>query len=169
LRDLDPATGGERTGVAVEPGVTAVLRDEDTVVGWKDGFIAVDRGSTGALRSAPLLAGTPSSAVTTLAAGPASTLVAGFADGTVGVWARASHRKLYEARLTGPVDHALIGADRVVAVSALGETVTIDLSVLRAEYCALLREIWEETPVVWSEAGPVVRSPPASHACAEDQ
>jgi hypothetical protein len=132
------------------------VRDGDTVVGFADGFIQIGRGT---------LDDTPSSAVTALATGPAATVVAGFADGLVGVWARGTLRRLHEVRLLGPVEHLLVDGARVLAVSALGDTATLDLSVLAGGYCEVLREVWAKTPVVWSETGAVARAAPAAHRC----
>jgi hypothetical protein len=126
------------------------------VVGYADGFIHVGRAT---------LADTPSAEVTALAAGPASTMVAGFGDGMVGVWGRGTLQKLHEVRLHGPIEHLLPDGDRVIAVSALGETATLDLSVLDGDYCGVMREIWAKTPVVWSETGAIARPAPAAHRC----
>src|SRR5262249_51551268 len=163
--EVDPMTGERGSGFAVDQGVTAMLRDTDTFVGFADGFIVVDRGSAGELPGAPMLADTPSAPVTTIEAGPAATIVAGFANGVVGVWSRSSRRKLYQVRLLGPVDRVLRDGNRLLAVTGLGETAPIDLSVLGRDYCSLMRDIWATTPVVWSAPGPARSSPPSSHPC----
>jgi hypothetical protein len=83
----------------------------------------------------------------------------------VGVWSRGSLRKLHETQVYGPIDQLVVEGDRARALSALGESVELDLTILVGDYCTILREIWAKTPVVWTETGPFLRDPPAAHAC----
>ncbi|HTJ45265.1 MAG TPA: hypothetical protein VL463_24330 [Kofleriaceae bacterium] len=54
----------------------------------------------------------------------------------------------------------------MIAVSELGDEVTIDVAPLAADYCALMRSVWAQVPVTWEGGGPVRTPPPRAHRCA---
>ncbi|MBW2263119.1 MAG: hypothetical protein JRG91_14195, partial [Deltaproteobacteria bacterium] len=97
--------------------------------------------------------------------GPAGTIAFGSLNGDVGLFDLASGSILETRRLNGrPVDWKLIG-DRFVVTTLVGDSTVIDLSTYTREYCDLLREIWAETPVVWTDGEAVVATPPSDHVC----
>ena len=61
--------------------------------------------------------------------------------------------------------HLLLEGSKLFAATSLGDHLIWDLGVLQTDYCALLRRIWKEVPVVWEEGVPVKRRPPKGHRC----
>ena len=157
-----PDHGDDRT-VAIGPGASAALLIEDRLVlGFKDGMIefaaAEERGRS--------FEEVPNSAVVSLAKGPAGTLIAGFASGTLGLWNLQDGTLLERAQLHGPVTELLVQDGKLHAASELGDVLTLDLSTFYADYCDLLRDVWAAVPVVWHQGRPVYRPLPAGHVCA---
>jgi len=159
---LDGA-GREHEKLGGVVGATALLRVGDAIViGYQDGIVE-RRGAGERL----LMDDTPSSPVMALIAGPApGTAVAGFANGTLGVWDVASAMRLERMQLHGPVLHLAMDRGRLDAATDLGDQAAYDLGVFRDDYCALLREIWRQVPTRWEEGAPRTRASPAQHRCA---
>ena len=86
-------------------------------------------------------------------------------SGTVGLWDLATGTRLDSWTLHGPVRHLLLEADRLHAVSDLGDVDTADLGVLRRPYCDLIREVWAHAPATWKGGRAERRAPPPGHAC----
>jgi hypothetical protein len=108
----------------------------------------------------------PSSSVARLLLGPGGTVVAGFASGAVGLWS-TEHGKLLETfRLHGPIRFLELRGRTLHAVSELGDHEAIDVGYYVESYCAVLREIWNEVPVIWDEGQVRLRPPPRAHPCA---
>jgi hypothetical protein len=142
---------------------TAVAGGSDRVaIGYRDGNLELLDRRRG---PATVFEQTPPSPVTRVTMGPAGTVLAGFADGSVGMWS-ASGQRLRHTRLHGPVQHLALYDQRVHAVTALGRHRTLDLGVLYEDRCTLLREVWSRVPVVWEEGRAVVRERPMQHPCA---
>ena len=142
-------------------GVTAVLYTPTRLVlGFADGGVEVAGGRPLSLEEVP------SSRVVALAEGPADTIVAGFGNGVLGLWSALDGTRLHSEQLHGPVVHLLRRGSRVHAASQLGDHRVLDLDALVTPYCALLRRVWAEVPVVWEEGRPVLRERPADHPCA---
>jgi len=153
----------EDLSLPVGPGVSAVQRvGGDVLVGYVDGNIEV----IGSERRSPTFEGVPDSAVVSLAEGPTATLFAGFANGMLGLWDIHDGTLLDQAQLHGPVEHLLQRDGRLYAASELGDVLVLDLGAFRADYCDLLRDVWEVVPVVWQEGHPAYATHPADHACA---
>jgi hypothetical protein len=93
-------------------------------------------------------------------------LVVGFADGFIGIWDRSGGERLFGRRLHGPVTRLLIEGERLHAISALGRATTLSLHALHRRYCSLLRELWQEIPVIWRRGSAAVVPPPQGHRCA---
>jgi len=149
-------------GIAVNPGVSAVQRiGGELLVGFVDGSIEL----VGDPQQSAAFEGVPSSAVVSLAEGPAGTLFAGFANGMLGMWDIQDGTQLDRAQLHGPVAHLLLQDGRLYAASELGDALTLDLDVFGADYCDLLRDVWSSVPVVWKDGRPVYADPPAEHLC----
>jgi eukaryotic-like serine/threonine-protein kinase len=108
----------------------------------------------------------PEHAPTALAAGPAGSLVVGFADGLLGLWDPASGERLLHAKLHGPIRHLRVDARGLSAASELGDHLRWELADLERPYCELLADLWARVPVVWEGGRPVARPPPSAHACA---
>ncbi|MFH0901243.1 MAG: hypothetical protein V2A73_11505, partial [Pseudomonadota bacterium] len=136
--------------------------------------------------------GVPASAVVSIIEGPPGTLVAGYANGFLGIWNLENGTLLDSAKLHGPVVHLLLdrraaasprsssarnnplierererdAAGKLYAVTELGDYFVWDLDAFYQEYCELLGNVWSQVPVVWQAGLPVVSLPPAWHKCA---
>ena len=121
-------------------------------------------GTVRAVGSGDPFRDTPSSAAVAMLPGPAGTLIAGFDNGSVGVWDPVSGARLEGLHLHGPARYlALEGAILTVA-TALGDVETLDLGALEQDYCELLREIQVEIEVVPGPHG--LERRPAGGPCA---
>ncbi len=109
--------------------------------------------------------GVPASAVTRIAAGPADTVVVGFASGEVGVWDPRTGGRLHRWKLHGAITAVARSGGRLLVATELGDHLDVDLSVYERGRCELLREVWDEVPLVWSEGRPIVSDIPADHTC----
>jgi len=56
--------------------------------------------------------------------------------------------------------------ERLYAASDLGRQLVWDLSAFHKDYCALMRQLWDEVPVVWQSGQTLERPAPAGHRCA---
>lgn len=108
---------------------------------------------------------TPSSPPVSLLAGPSGTLVAGFADGTLGLWSLQNGARLHQEKLHGPVVHLLRRGARLHAASELGDQLTWDLADFERPYCEVLQEVWRSMELVGEAGKAVVRPPDARHRC----
>jgi WD40 repeat protein len=161
-----PARGAPRT-VEVRALVDAMVRwKRALVVAYQNRrFELVSRGSR-----IPLdLEGIPPARVQLMRLGPKDTLVAGFANGMVGIWDLETRRLLDQVRLHGSVSHLLIEEDKLYAATSIGNHAVVDLKVLVVDRCTLLREVWRKVPMVWEGGKPVPRKPPDNHPCTEKQ
>lgn len=166
------AAGGVRQTRKVDPGVTALTRIGGLLVlGFREGDIQlVDLGGgepTGGPRRTEFgFEGVPASEVRSFLPGPLGTLVAGYANGFLGIWSLRSGTLLYQLRLHGSIDHLVVDDETLYAASGLGDHVTLDLGVLGRPYCDLMREVWAAVPVAWSDGHAIAQPPPDKHACA---
>jgi hypothetical protein len=108
---------------------------------------------------------TPASAVVHVAPGPAGTLLAGFSDGSFGLWSLDHGHRLYRGRLHGAARHGVFSGDHLVVASDLGQHARVRLRVFHEDYCALLRRVWRAVPAVWVDGRPRRRPPPSDHRC----
>ncbi|MBL4687223.1 MAG: hypothetical protein JKY37_21685, partial [Nannocystaceae bacterium] len=164
--DIGMATGA-RVVRPAEPSVTALARVGDALVfGYRDGNLRFfpDATSGDGPRS---FENVPASAVERIVAGPADVVVAGFANGAVGMWSGASGARLALGRLHGRVAHLAVDGTFLYAASDLGHVLRWDLAVLMDDYCTVLREVWDRVPVVWADGRVMVQPAPLLHACAE--
>jgi WD40 repeat protein len=138
--------------------VTAMTRiGERLYLGFRDGNIEASGNVT--------FQDVPASPVVRLLAGPRATLVAGFANGIVGIWRADGGVRLYHSWLHGPVAHLLLQSGKLYAATELGDHVVWDLSLLEMPYCDVLRQVWKSVPVLWEGGSPVLRPPPSDHGC----
>ena len=160
------AMGEPRTAIEVGPAVSAVSRDGSWVLlGYEDGNIERRSRTTRAGRAGLQFEDTVSSAVLRLASGPMGTVVAGHANGRVGLWSLDNGLLLEEASLHGPVTHLGVLGDSLYAATCLGDHLRWDLSTLTTDRCDLMQEVWTAVPVVWENGLPVLRAPPDRHEC----
>jgi len=165
---------GERlSSREVGPGVSAMVQTEESlVIGFEDGsveVVATASDPSSAQRSRLPLEGSPSSRVVKLLEGPAGSLIAGFANGLLGIWSLETGSRLHEVQLHGPVIHTVLRGQRLFAASEMGQHAMLDLRVFHRDYCDLMREVWDTVPVVWEEGRPRRRTPPEMHRCTSGQ
>ena len=167
VRVLGP-TGELLREIATGAGVTAALRSgEYLVVGFSDGSLELFPLVGGREKPAYPFEEVPSSPVVHLQDGPLDTLIAGFANGQVGIWYRDNGQRLRHAQVHGPVSHMLLDGTTLHVASELGDHAALDLSAYFLDECALLRSVWDSVPVVWESGLPARRDSPAGHRCAE--
>ena len=163
---LFDATGHAEGRYAVSPGASAVASSGGRLLlGYPDGSIDIVPIQPGAVRPSLVFEKIPSSPALRIAPGPLGTLFVGYGNGQVGVWAEDAGTLLRTAQLHGPVVHMRISAEKLYAASELGGFVVWDLSPFYRERCALLREVWEQVPVIWQRGQALERPPPSSHPC----
>jgi len=166
VRVLPLAGKVTRTSYITDPGVSAVARGRDVfVLGFKDGSMELLDPRPDQRRQRITFKDVPASPVERLMVGDMDTLVAGYANGTVGIWSVRTGRRLYQTRLHGPVVHLLRQGHRLHAATDLGHHLTWDLGLLRRDYCTMLRQVWGQVPVVWEQGRAVLRSTPVGHKC----
>jgi len=151
----------------VDRPVAVMGAPEGVVVGSEQGdMFVVFRGADGAWVETPCLE-TPAFAVSALGVGLEGTVVAGFADGTVGLWSAATGERLLGWKLHGPVRDLHVDEATLVAMTELGDHLAVDLSDLRMDYCQLMEQVWELVPVGWDVSRPVMQPRPEGHGCVE--
>ena len=164
LSSVEADSGISAVGLVSIPG-----QDEATlVIGYANGSVEV--WTEGVPRM--LLDRVAASRVVQLRAGPAGTIVAGHANGVVGLYDGHDGSRLRHARLHGSVEHLQIsrdgdGASTLFAATDLASHLRWDLSVFTRDHCELLRQLWAAVPATWIAGKPVVEAPPKDHACAD--
>lgn len=154
---------------AATAGVTALAEQGPTlVVGYRDGNIELLSTAPGAEGSAPLrpFEHVPASEVVSILLGPEGTIIAGYANGSLGMWDASDGTRLAMAQLHGPVSHLMLYDHALHAATELGRTTSWNLESFYQDRCAVLSEIWRLVPVVWQEGRAHLLAPPESHACA---
>jgi hypothetical protein len=160
---------GRRAALPGRAGVRAVARvGKWLALGNQDGNIELVAGPSTAGRTPPRVYfdGVPSSPVVRLLEGPEGTLLAGFANGMLGLWSVADGSALETHRLHGPIRYMARRGAKLHVATELGDHTTIGLQDYLQSYCALLRQVWKTVPVVWEEGQTRLRTPPARHPCA---
>ena len=161
--------GVEKASIPGGAGATSLLGIGDQLVlGFADGNLellsqlpAGEEGDGHSFRFKDV----PSSNVTRLIEGPMSTLVAGYANGTVGVWDLRNGARLEHTRLHGPVTMMMLSGGQVYAATDLGDHQVLDLDALHMDYCELMRHVWDVVPVVWEDGLAIIRPADPSHSC----
>lgn len=167
-----PVSAGEVTAViALESkGSVASSRRDDSperfVVGYREGNLELVRPDEAKTVQEVTFEQVPASAPVRMLTGPMNTLIVGYANGVVGIWNVDDGAQLARARLHGPTAHLLLEDKRLYAASTLGERLAWDLSPFYVEHCELVRQVWDQLPVVWRMGKPERRDPPDSHRCA---
>jgi len=159
-------SGARRRTFTVPPGVTAVGRaGRWIVVGYREGNMDLLDARTGRPRRGFLFERVPSSQAERIAAGPRGTLVAGYANGLVGLWDLQRGTRLDTRKLHGPVSHLVHDGQKLHVASELGGHLVWDLAALHLDYCELLRDVWRRVPVAWRDGLPVLAPAPTGHRC----
>ncbi|MCB9557458.1 MAG: protein kinase [Deltaproteobacteria bacterium] len=144
-------------------GAVSIARiDGQIALGFVDGNIELLPAQQAAGRT---FDNVPSSAVVLLLPGPAHTLIAGHANGVVGMWSIETGVQLEYAHLHGAAAHQLATTEFLLIGSEMGDWVRWDLSPLHAKWCDLLKDIWRHVTVAWEAGRPVKRPPPRGHPC----
>lgn len=147
-------------------GITALGRVGDWIVaGNCDGNLDLIPAEPGAARPTHDFEDTPSSPVVHVLEGPMGTVVASYANGFLGIWDARNGSILDRARLHGAMAHVRVASSKLFAVTELGDSAVLDLSVYEEPYCSLLHRVWDQVPVAWEEGLPVLRPPPDDHRC----
>jgi hypothetical protein len=173
------AIGRRRGDMVVDHGVTALTRVRGhLVLGYENGVIEPGRSGNEEIDAEAELResgehpprfsfeATPSSAVTRLVEGPMDTLVAGYANGWVGIWSTKNGALLSSTTLHGAVVHIAVDSGAVWAASELGGTLAGPDN-FRLTHCELLARVWTQVPVIWSDGLPVSAAPRTDHPCAK--
>jgi hypothetical protein len=159
--------GRERSRLRSEVEVTALAETGGwRVVGFRNGSLELLPARAGQRKPGFHFESPPASPVLRIVPGPTGTVAAGFASGEVGLWAVRNGTLLERFRLHGPVVHLHFAAGRLHAATELGDHRTLDLGVFYVPYCTLLRQLWQDVPVVWEDGLTRVRERPRSHRCA---
>jgi len=161
--------GEELQAIGGGTGATALLGIGDQLVlGFSDGNLELlDPHAAGEDADDPSFRfmDVPSSEVTGLLEGPMQTLLAGYANGTVGIWDLRNGVRLEHTRLHGPVSMMMLIDGQLHVATDLGDHQVVDLGALRMDYCELVRHVWDAVPVVWEDGLAVIRPPDAAHRC----
>ena len=97
--------------------------------------------------------------------GPAGTLLFTVPTGYVGVLHIDSGEVVDVGELRGRPNHALLADDVLYVTTVVGDHAVIDLTDYTREYCDLMREVWDEVPIVWEDGKAVLAEPPPDHPC----
>ena len=152
---------------ATGPGLVAAARVYDQLVlGYRSGVVEV-RASAEDGPASTVLEQTPPSPISIVTQGVEGSVVVGFRNGTIGLWGLADGKRWAMAKLNGSVAHALLLRDRLYVAASTGDHAVLDLSLFTRPYCQLLREIWQEAPIVWEGGRAIRKPPPADHVCAQ--
>jgi WD40 repeat protein/serine/threonine protein kinase len=159
--------GRSRNRVALRGHITALTSQGDNLLAGRSGGSISVLPRTPNQTTTPIarFGSAPSSPVVSLLTGPLDTVIAGFANGFVGVWNLRTGRRLYLLRLLGSVVHLALADGNLHVATAQGDHRTLPVSAFYLSYCNLLREVWRRIPIVWHDGRPVRRPPPRQHRC----
>lgn len=159
--------GNERARRPAEAGAVTLARvGEWLAAGYPEGGTELLVANEATRARSIVLQDAPSSRPTAMRAGPAGTLIVGYANGTLGLWTAQSGERIHQTQLHGAVVFLVLEAGRLYAASELGDSLALDLTPLEAPYCDLLADVWKAVPVAYEEGRAVVRAPPTGHRCA---
>ena len=160
------SSGAAIRNFPIGSGVTALARDGARwILGYEDGSIELWSMDDGEPRRSVVFQDTAASEVVELVAGPRGTLIAGFLSGVLGIWDMEAGSRLYGVQLHGPVRHLVLADHSLYVATDLGDTEVLNLEALHMDECALLRAVWDDSPVVWEGGRAMEREPPADHPC----
>ncbi len=144
--------------------VALAQRGQSLFLGLEDGGLML-LPRTSSRPVAMVLEDTPAFAATALLPIGDDRLLAGFGNGTVGLWSVERGQVMVEQQLYGPVVHLATRGGTVMAASEMGDHSSWELDVLDEPYCSLMQRVWSEVPMVWRQQGLRTEPPPGGHAC----
>ncbi len=151
-------------------GISALTRSRHwLVLGFADGNIELISRETGAVNRDFSFEAIPASPVVSMVTGAMDTLVVGYANGLVGIWSLGTGKRLDYDRLHGAVIHLAWSGPTLYAAGELGGNLVWDLAVFSSDYCQLMREVWNQVPMIWEKGRPVHQPIPRKHACLSPQ
>jgi WD40 repeat protein len=160
------ASGRKKRELGGGIGVTAMAdSDRWLVLGYWEGGLELVPIATGRARPTFSFEGVPSSAVVRILLGPPGTIIAGYANGLVGMWRLRNGVRLLHTHLHGPVVHMVYRKGKLYAATELGDHAVLDLEVFRWRYCKLMKKVWSAVNTVWRHGRPVAAPPPEGHEC----
>ncbi|HOX42969.1 MAG TPA: serine/threonine-protein kinase [Myxococcota bacterium] len=161
---LHDTLAGTARSVEASGDVSAVdLDGDDLLLGSLDGVLTRLDLAGGADKL--VYQATPPCPVLRVATGAPGVVLAGYSDGTVGLWDRTSGFRLDAREMNGPVNHLWVEGARAYLATERGDTLAWDLGVLERPYCDLLREVWSRVPVIWEGGEAREQRPDPGHPC----
>jgi hypothetical protein len=104
------------------------------------------------------------SRVERIVAGPDGTFAVGYGNGMIGLWNLEDGSRLSADQLHGRVVHLDMEGGNLYAATDLGDFLVLNLQVFYRDYCDLVREVWADIPIVWSQ-GRALSATSAGHRC----
>jgi WD40 repeat protein len=163
---------GDKLGeTPLTEGVTALtalegLGKQDVLaMGYQDGVVELGPLHLEGLGGKNSLQDCPNSPVSILKAGPPGSIIAGFQDGTVGLWGLRDGTLIQKTRLHGALMHVILQDETLLAATDLGDTLKWDLGPFYTDQCTLLNEIWAHVPITWQRGQAARENPPPQHPC----
>jgi hypothetical protein len=135
------------------------------VAGFTEGTLQLYRLDGTSAPTSYSFVSTPASPVLRIIPGPPGTVIAGFADGTVGIWNLGDGYLLDSRRLFGPIATLFLHGALLQVASEVGDARVIDISIFYTDYCTVLSRVWNAIPVVWETGHARTRPPPGDHPC----
>jgi len=135
------------------------------MAGYRDGAIQLQPANPKSSHSILSLQQVPSSPVISIIEGPPGTVVAGFQDGTVGLWALGDGILVRTQRLHGKIRYMTLRNQTIYAVTDLGDYLRWPVESFYREPCTVIRNMWNEVPVVWKSGRATRQTPPVNHPC----
>lgn len=146
-------------------GISALTRvGSDLVLGFQEGSIERRDIDSNKRQVQHPFEQVPSCPVVRLLPLPNGLIAAGFGNGELGIWTMADGTLLQKGYLHGPVTQLAHDRGLLMAVSELGDDLTLDLRASQLTYPDLKREVWQRVPVIWSGGRPVLQGQPVAQS-----
>jgi WD40 repeat protein len=147
------------------PGVTAVARSGPyLLVGYSDGTLELRPAEKDAKPAATSFEQVAAARVERIVAGPDGTFAVGYGNGMIGLWNLEDGSRLSADQLHGRVVHLDMEGGNLYVATDLGDFLVLNLQVFYRDYCDLVREVWADIPIVWSQ-GRALSATSAGHRC----
>lgn len=160
------STGKVKATYEADIGISAIRRiGKWVVIGYKDGNIELQSLKPTEPKPNFIFESIPNVPVVKMIEGPMGTLIAGYTNGTIGMWSLENGASLLQIKLHGPAIHLLYKNNKLYCATELGDYQVVDLSVFQLNYCELLKKVWQQVPIIWEKGLPIARQPPRDHPC----